>query len=139
MMITKINYNKVAPVTKQPFDSATACAPQKRRDETCFEGARPAESEENWKTPKLDSILPSAAVIRIEGLKTNTTTEIFLFQVPGRLCALNAVANAMTIPIELYEEIKKQNPDLPTVKNVGSRRSCSSLLYRPMRSTGRIL
>jgi len=81
-----------------------------------FEGARSAESEECLKSPKLlKSITPSSAFCRTEGLKRNTMTEIIMFQVQGRLCALNAVANAMTIPMELYEEIKKQNPELKRV------------------------
>ena len=77
MMITKINDNKVAQVTQQPFDSATT-------------SARPADSEKCWKTPKLlESFAPSSAYCRSGGPKTNTTTEIFLFRVQGRLCALN--------------------------------------------------
>jgi len=31
------------------------------------------------------------------------------------VCALNAVANAMTIPMELYEDIKKNYPELKRV------------------------
>ena len=62
-----------------------------------FDGARSADSEECWKSSKLfESIISSDTVNRSDLMKATTTSTNIHFQTQGRLCALNAVANAMT-------------------------------------------
>ena len=81
-----------------------------------FDGARSADSEECWKSSKLfESIISSDTVNRSDLMKATTTSTNIHFQTQGRLCALNAVANATPIPPELYDELKKENPALEAV------------------------
>jgi len=69
-----------------------------------------------WESSKLSlPIIPSDMVYHSEGVKAMTTSKIIQFQTQGRLCALNAIANAITIPTDMYEELKQENPSMEQV------------------------
>ena len=64
----------------------------------------------------MQSISSSERVIPSEGVKAHTTTsKAIQFQTHGRLCALNAIANAITIPPDMYEKLKQDNPSMEQI------------------------